>query len=441
MKYAVFWASLSGVPFLAWFLSLKLQWIRWAIFGMIVGIYAYQPTAINFLSYEWYTGTSRGMEISLIHILALAVLLALAFRGKWQRLFPEGGIVIYAVYFLLCLPSLRQADNILFGWLEIWKMMLLFLFWHAVYGYLAATGDVGTVVKALAVFTIASFLEVARQHYAGVFQPGGVFPHRNCMSMAMNLLGPVFFAGYLQLGLKDWLGRLCAGAFAGAAVGGMWSYSRGAIAMIPVGYGLAALGCLVHVRPLGRMALRMAPVALAGAVGLVAIWPNLVGRFENASPASKETRKNMAYCTVEMIKAHPWTGVGINNLSLNMDETHPYRDRASEAQGREVFAEGIVETVYLLVGAECGIPALLAMLAWFGWYWLACAKLAWRLRGTKWHFVAAGLCGGLAANYLQSTLEWVLRQQMNLFLLVFCFALAAYLRKWKPSPEDRRAPA
>ncbi len=441
MKYAVFWAAVAGVPLLSWFLSMKLQWIRWAIFGMIVGIYAYQPTAINFFSHEWYTGTARGMEISLVHILALAVLLALAIRGKWQRFLPEGGIVIYVLYSCLCLPSLRNADNVLIGWLEVWKMMLLFLFWHAVYGYLAATEDVGTVVKALAVFTIASFLEVARQHYAGVFQPGGVFPHRNCMSMAMNLVGPLFLAGYLHLGWKDRLGALCAVAFACAVLGGMWSYSRGAIAMIPVGYGLATLGCLVQIRPRRRLVARLVPFALAGAVGLVAIWPNLVARFEGASPASKETRKSMAYCTLEMIKAHPWAGVGINNISLNMDLEHPYRDRASDAQGREVVAEGIVETVYLLVGAECGVPALLAMLAWFAWYWLACVKLIRKLKGTQWQFVVAGLCGGLMANFLQSALEWVLRQSMNLFLLVFCFAMVAYLRKWTPAAENREMPA
>ena len=58
---------------------------------------------------------------------------------------------------------------------------------------------------------------------------------------------------------------------------------------------------------------------------------------------------------------------------------------------------------------------------------MKCARATWRLRGTQWHFVAAGLTGGLTANYLQSTLEWVLRQRRTLFLLMFCFALAAWL--------------
>jgi hypothetical protein len=83
----------------------------------------------------------------------------------------------------------------------------------------------------------------------------------------------------------------------------------------------------------------------------------------------------------------------------------------------------------LLVAAECGLPALLAMLVWFAWHWFSCIRLVKRLRGTEWAFVPAGLLGGLTAIYMQSCLEWVLRQQINLFLLVFMFAIIAYLNK------------
>ena len=50
-----------------------------------------------------------------------------------------------------------------------------------------------------------------------------------------------------------------------------------------------------------------------------------------------------------------------------------------------------------------------------------------RLRGTPWFFVPAGLLGGLTVNYLQSALEWVLRQQLNLVILMFVFALLSHL--------------
>ncbi len=433
LKYAVFWLSLAGVPVLAGVLAMRLKWIRWAIFGMVVGLCIYQPTAINFFSHEWYTGTARGMEISLIHLLALAVVLALALRGKRGPLLPEGGIRIYAVYFFLCLPSLLNADDPLIGWLEVWKMILLFLFWHAVYRYLRATGDVGCVVMALALFTLADFVSVLRQHYGGRFQVCGVFPTWNSLGAGMNLLGAVCLAGYLQMGLRNWMGRLFAAAAAGAAASTVWSYSRVAIATMPVAYGMAALGCLVGGRRRGAVLLRLTPVVLAGFAGICIAWAHIVDRFVNAPKQSGETRREMAYCAFEMMNDHPFAGVGINNISLNMTDDHPYRKRAEEKMGKELETGGVVETLYFLVGAECGIPAALALIAWFGWHALASLKATWVLRGTEWHFVAAGLAGGISANILQGTLDWALRQPINLFLLGFCFALTAYLARWKRS--------
>lgn len=161
-------------------------------------------------------------------------------------------------------------------------------------------------------------------------------------------------------------------------------------------------------------------------------------RFLNAPESSGTTRVDFAVCATEMIKDHPWAGVGINNWGLTIVDPHDYQERAAEILGREMSHTGIVETVYLLVAAECGIPALLAMLVWFGWHWVACLRTARRLRGTRWQFVPLGLLGGLTANYLQSTLEWVLRQQMSLFLLMFCFVLIVHL---KNAPLERAGAA
>ena len=43
-------------------------------------------------------------------------------------------------------------------------------------------------------------------------------------------------------------------------------------------------------------------------------------------------------------------------------------------------------------------------------------------------FVLVELLGGFTAVYLQSFLEWVLRQQMNLILLMMFFALLDHIK-------------
>jgi len=427
MKYAVFAVAALGTIPLAVILSVNVAWMRYAFWGMVAAMCLYQQTAINFFSNEFYPGSARGMEVSLIYLLALAILMALSIRGKAKGALSDGGARLYLLYFLLCLPSLTVADDLLISWLEIWKMLMLLLFYSAVRVYLKATDDVKTVFKALAVFTIANALFTAKAHYSGVYQPGGVFPHRNGMAMGMLMLGPVFFAGYLSYGLKSRRGRLCAVAFAGAVISTLWSYSRGAMAMIPIAYGMAALAMLLEKRNTGRKIGRIMPLVVAGFLGLLAMLPRIIERFTEAPKASGETRVELAECAREMIMDKPWTGVGINNWSLNMEYPHTYQERASETVGRELHYRGIVETVYLLVWAECGTPALVAMILWFVWHWFLCLRVMKKLRGTEWYFIPAGLCGGLATNYMQSVLEWVLRQQLNLICLMFVYAMLSYL--------------
>ena len=80
-----------------------------------------------------------------------------------------------------------------------------------------------------------------------------------------------------------------------------------------------------------------------------------------------------------------------------------------------------------MVGAECGLLGLTALLCWFLYYLLLALYQAFRWRKTEYFYLFAGLAGGLISNYLQSTLEWVLKQQINFCALITCFAIIAAL--------------
>ena len=429
MKYVVFTFAALGVPPLALLLWCNLRWARYVVWGMLATLCVFQSTAINFFSHEEYTGSARGMEVGLIHLLAVAILIALTLKRKVQGWLPEWGFRIYVVYFLLCLPSLSAAEDHLVSWFEIWKMIAMYAVYLAVFYYLRATDDIKTPMRGFMFLVFVNFWYVVGQHYSARYQAHGFFPHWNCMAMALHLFGALFFAYYLTHGTRTLLGKVCFLAFVCTVISTLWSYSRGAFAVMPICYGLTTLACVFDKRNLMRTFRRLLPIALFAFLGVVAMLPRIVKRFETAPKASGDTRVELAYCALEMIEDEPLRGVGINNWSLKMDPSYPYQENASKIVGRELDYTGIVETVYLLVGAECGIPALLAMLVWFGWYWISCLKLLHRLRGTSWYFVPAGLLGGLTANYLQSVLEWVLRQQMNLVCLLFMFATLSYLNK------------
>ena len=444
MKGLVFAAAALCVPPFAFLLAQNRRWMRYAFVGVVAAMCLYEATSINFLAHPDYRGTSRGLEVSLAHLMAFSLLGAVAFSGRLRRLVPDRGAALFLLYALLCLPSLSAAENVLFGLFEVWKTALLYVLYLAVRSYLRATDDLRTVLRALAAFAAVNFAVVVRAHFAGVWQPHGLFPHQNSMAVAMNLLGCLFLAGYVEHGAGTRLGRLCLAGLLCAAAAAVRSYSRMALALMPVGYGLAWLLCVVRVRP-RRWLARTVPLAVAGLVALAAMAPRIVQRFETAPKESGSTRVELALCAWEMVKDEPLRGVGLNNWGIKINPPYEYAERAGRVRdwGGDT-SDALVETVYLLTAAECGIPALLALLAWFAWHLLRCIPLARTLRGTPWAFVPAGLAGGLAAAYLQSCFEWVFRQPLNLFVLVILFAMISYLndiapaRGGVPTPPRRR---
>ena len=465
MKYLVFLIAALGVPPLSVLLYLNGRWMKYVFYGIAAAICLFQSTAINFFSHEEYSGTARGMEVSLAYLLALAVLVALILRGQlkggdpnegfrgpavtmiaatmfrrvWGWL-PERGFWLYLFYFLLCLPSLTSASDCLIAWFEVWKMMMLYLVYLATYSYLKTSDDAKTILRVLGLLVFVNAAQVVLAHLQGVYQPHGIFPHRNGMAMAMQLLGNLFFAGYLMNGIKTPFGLFCLLACGGAVLSTIWSYSRGALMILPVAYSITAFACLMERRTSRLKFKRLLPIILLGAIVTAIALPRVVERFLNAPKQSGNTRVELAYCAREMIKDEPLRGVGINNWSLKMAPAYRYQDRAGALLGLDLDYKGIVETVYLLVCAECGIPALLAMLVWFFWYWFSCIRLMRRLKGTWYYFIPAGLLGGLSSQYLQSTLEWVLRQQRNMLLLLLTFAILSYLNtSWRKLAEKELA--
>ena len=429
MKYVVFTIAALGVPPLAFALFLNRRWMKYAVWAMIAALTVYQGTAINFFSHEDYRGSSRGMEVSVVYLIAAALILAAALKRKMTKLVPSTGAILFVAYFLLCLPSLQTAENMLFSWMEIWKMIMLYIVYLSIRAYLSATDDVKSLMRGFAVFVFYNFILVIGEHLAGVYQPHGSFPHQNCLAMGMHLFANLFFAYYLAVGFRG--SKLSALAFACASACILRTYSRGAIAMMPLAFFVTfALSAFVSLKvPLSRLVARMLPIALVGVVGLAAMLPHIINRFQNAPEASKNTRIELALCAKEMILDEPLCGVGINNWGIKINSPYEYAELAGRNPNRgEGFKDGIVETVYLLVGAECGIPALVAMLLWFAYYLVLCFSLARRLAGTAYAAIPVGIAGGLVACYVQSCLEWVLRQQMNLIFLMMFFALLDHLK-------------
>ena len=447
MKYLLFAAAVIGILPMTVFLICDRRMIRLSVLGLILPLLAFDGTAINFFSHETYRGTSRGMEVSLVYIMAAILLLAFTILRGQRKFCPDWGSRIYILYFLLCIPSLFNSANILFSTFELWKMMMIHLIFMAAYYYLEFNdGDIDIIIYGLTAMVAVNFMEVIIQYFYGVYRARGVFPHPNSMAMFMEIAGILLFSRIFN-NREGRLTLLFFTVFLMAAVAIVRSYSRGAIFCFPLGLTITLLCSLLGGLSIGktRWLMVIVPVALAGAL---IFMPKIVERFKRAPKSSADTRKSLAVAAIRMMRDKPWVGVGINNWGIKINPPYPYgehrRDQWSTWSNSDSIKDGIVETIYLLVGAECGIPCLFVLLCWFGYYWISSIRLMKLLRRTRFFYIPAGTFGAFTAVFLQSALEWVLKQQINFIFLVTVFAIISFLNKHYTeliAIEDRAAAA
>ena len=186
MKYILFSIAAAGVIPAAFFMVYDRRLLRITAFLIPLCALAFQQTAINFFSHELYRGTSRGMEVSLSYLCALVILLAILMRRGRLRLLPGAGSWLYCAYFLSCLVSTLNADSLLYSFFELWKMVMIYLVFLAVWNYLELTDDVELFWYAMGTVVLLNFPAVVWGYCSGVYQAHGVFPHQNSMSPGIS---------------------------------------------------------------------------------------------------------------------------------------------------------------------------------------------------------------------------------------------------------------
>ena len=108
-KYILFFVTLVfGVP-LGYFLSLNFPKIEKVIFFFMI-FFTARMEDINFISHEFYRGTTRGFEIGMVDLMTFIIfLLILHRRNRYPiRWFPPGS-VLYFIYFFFSFLSIVNA--------------------------------------------------------------------------------------------------------------------------------------------------------------------------------------------------------------------------------------------------------------------------------------------------------------------------------------------
>ncbi len=423
-KYFIFILAVMGVIPLTLLFMLSQKSMKACVFLLPICFWKYQSTAINFFSNPAYKGTALGFEISIIHLLAIALLAAMFLRG-WPVKMLLPGFGLYILYFLICSLSIQASEQIIYSYFELTKMLLLALVFIALANYFYITHDFDSFLNGLTAIILVSFIVSLKMKYLdGRVQVNGIFPHQNSHGMFMCLIGPLFLARLLNSKESILKFAISLSTFLMSFLCMLFTYSRGSLACFPIGCAITILISVSFHSSMKTMMVLLVTSTL-GIMATIYAGPRIINRFEKAPQASADMRKMLAEIAMNIIKDKPFLGCGINTWGIagKNPKYNPFLDVHFPREGYL----GLVETTYLMVGAECGLLGLTSLLCWFLYYLLLALYQAFRWRKTDYFYLFAGLAGGFISNYLQSTLEWVLKQPINFCALITCFAIIAAL--------------
>ena len=425
MKWAF---ALVGVA-----LSLALgAWLRrappWALgtAGLLVGLLPFvglDHISINPISFELYRGESRGLEVTVLDLLALALWVALP---KPSARTPYG--IPRALYLVAVCVSAFLAPRPLFSLFSVWKLLRM-------YGFLLVVVRAAMIPRVAAAMTsgvglgvlFSCALALGQRYLFGVTRPSGAFPHSNSLAMAANLALPIAFAVVLARPKM----RIATATALAAPIVVLLTLSRGAIVLMALALAAVLVGSLFR-RPSWRKITVAATGAVIAGAALAKGWDTLVARFLTAPSQSEEARVLFNQAARAMLRDHPF-GIGINQYSWVL-EAGGYADRVGLA---DVDRNGIAHHVYWLTAAETGYFGLGAYLLTLLAPLVVAVRLAARAKGLEGD-VALGCAVALGVTAAQGTAEWVARQSAMSYLFWLVAGLVAALARPTVSVWGRR---
>lgn len=424
-KYFIFFLTLILLVPVGVMLASTSKFFEKVILFLMIFFTCRLTESIHFVSREFYRGTSRGFEICLVDLVALVLFLVIIIRrGKdfKIRLLPPGSI-IYFIYFAFSLASITNSYEPLYSYFEILKMIRMYFYFWVLYNYFNSYDRIALAIHFIPPIIIYIFIVAINQKYRlGVYQINGPLPHQNSLCMYMTILSTIMFSQLMNEKNATFLKS--AFIFLMFGMGSLLVF----FTLSRAGMVCYVGGCLVVLLLSYASGFEMKKFIITGIIGfgaiivVVAMINTVLKRFETAPVQSKITRYNLAVAAVNMAD-DKFLGIGLNNFGVKVNKPWPYSKHLDK--GDKKFKEGLVETVYLMIAAETGWLNLVVFAVFLLYYYIMNLINIFRFVNTEYQYFAIGLAGGLGSIYLQSSLEWVLKQSPNFYQLMFCFAIIA----------------
>lgn len=433
LKYLAFAGACGvGIPMGVWFLNRYPKLHAYVSFLLL--FLTVKTVDINFVSREFYRGTSKGFEVSFIDLLLLSMMFYLLIYRRDTLYRRPPGTVLYMLYVLGSVLSLGSSAVLLYSCFEILKMLRMYLLFWVIYQWFRSAKHFQMMYYSMGSAMVYVFIIMLKQKYLeGMWQAKGPFPHQNSLVMYANLFNCLLFAyvlhhpqrkkSLLALSFLFWCtGILCT----------VFTFSRGGLLFLGLGLGLVLIFSLhprqINVRKIGVLCL----AGLAGLAIAIKAADSIQERFETAPEESMEVRAVLAIAALNMVKDKP-LGVGLNQFGLKINPPYPYGDHIPRKEVTDPYEDeekgGLVETIYLMIAAECGWHTLLIYLTFVWSFVFRAVFLFWRAPQPYVKMWALGLGAGLVSILCNSCFEWVLKQSNNYYQLMWVFALILVLER------------
>ncbi|EEF63229.1 O-antigen ligase family protein [Pedosphaera parvula] len=388
---------------------------------------------VNFVSREWYRGTSRGFEFSCLDPLIIGVFFGCLFRPQpgQRRWFWPASLGLALLFFLYAGFSVAISDPQLWGLFELSKMLRGTIVFLAAALYIRSERELRVLVTALACAVSWQGLLVLYQRYhLGIHRVTGVIGDPNSLSMYLCMAAPVFVAA-ITSNFPRIIKCLSILAILLGGVAMVMTISRtGVITMLFV-LAATAVACVkMEITPKKIMVGLLSILIAGGVVGKA--WNTLEDRFKDFTASDIDTNskaQGRAYYfkIATAIAEDRWLGVGLNNWSYHVSNEYgpalgwhfvPYigtenypSDKVPAGRNNLDAAQAApAHNLGALTVGELGIPGLfLFALLWLRWFQMG-ASFLWRRIPDPVHRLGVGLFFSCCGVFLQSLTEWVYRQ-------------------------------
>lgn len=416
---------------------------RRSLLGLLILIIPFNP-CFNILRDDQIAfGTALKFFTSDLIVIVIFFFLIISYAfGRKTRKHPHAQIWWSALPLLIWIAagvvSILPAANKSIAIVEMIRMFRIFLIFAAIYLLVERFEDIHFIATCLVIaFAIQVFFVFAESGLSHplfrlpggvreadivgtILRPGGTMGHSSNFAKFAALCLPICLGLIFVVRKNIW--RICAGSvLIGGLVSLVLTVSRAGLVTSLFGLGWAFLIMTKKRRRKGMLALVSFSFLIIG-VGLSLFLGGyeLRSRFEDDF-GSALSRPQMFSVAWNVIKAHPFFGVGLNNYTL----IAPNYDRTQEAIS--ISFPHPVHNIYLLYAAEMGIPAAI----FFIWFLVSTIVLAFKCSLTiRWSVLDSAILKavgvGITCSWLQGLIDWGLRASIvhTSYLAVIAGALA-----------------